>query len=394
MTVEVIDDPAQLAAHVSAWDGLATEALEPNAFYESWMLRPAAGAFAGKRELLFVLVYQAESERRGHIRRLCGFFPLERFRSYKGLPISVLRLWQHMHCYVCTPLLRAGEARQALDAFLDWSARDPRGAALLEFGRTAGDGAFRKLLVDCLNERQLAHDIPETFNRALLEKLENADAFLNASLSPGYRKEMRRLRKRLAEYGRLESRVLQSEQEFDAWLEQFLEMEARGWKGSSGTGTAIALSRTESKFLAEIWREALRRGRLQLVGLFLEGRPIAFSADILAGDGGYHFKISYDEGMARFSPGVQLELELIQHIHARPALRWLDSCATPDHPMINRLWRGRRTIQTALISTGRLHADLLISLLPALRGLKRLCRRAAGREFATTTPRFREGASP
>jgi CelD/BcsL family acetyltransferase involved in cellulose biosynthesis len=380
MIVQVIDDPADLAAHVTAWDELAAEALEPNAFYESWMLRPAAHAFARDRALIFVLVYQRDLSHRD-MRRLCAFLPIERCRSYKGLPVSVLMLWQHIHCYMCTPLLRAGHAREALDAFLGWAASDPRGAALVEFGHTAADGPFRRLLVDCLNERRAVHHVPEIYNRALLEKQESADAFLNTSLSPGYRKEIRRLRKRLAETGRLESRVLNSEHEFEVWLEQFLEMESRGWKGVSGTGTAIALSRKESIFLAEIWREALRRGRLQLIGLFLDGRPIAFSADILAGDGGFHFKISYDEGLARFSPGVLLELDLIQHIHTRPTLQWLDSCATPDHSMINRLWRGRRTIQTVVLSTGGLHADLLVSLLPALQGLKHLWRRAGGPEL-------------
>jgi CelD/BcsL family acetyltransferase involved in cellulose biosynthesis len=372
MTVEVLDSIDDLAGHVRAWDELAVEALEPNAFYESWMLQPAARAFARRGSLLFVLIYTQDSTSRGP--RLCGFFPVEKHRFYKGLPISALALWRHLHCFICTPLLHPRHAREALDAFLDWAARDPRGAPLIEFGHAAADGPFRKLLVDCLNQRQAVYQVPAIFNRALLETAKSAEVFLTATLSPGFRKEMRRLRRRLAETGHLEFRVLKSEDEFEGWLNQFLELEASGWKGSNGAGTAIALSRRQSGFLEEIWREAIRRNRLQLTGLFLEGRPIALGANILAGDGGFHFKISYDEAMARFSPGVLLELDLIQHIHDHPSIRWIDSCATPGHPMINRLWPGRRTMQTVVLSTGSLRADLFVSLLPALRWLKALGR--------------------
>jgi hypothetical protein len=300
---------------------------------------------------------------------------VEKRRFYRGLPLSALVLWRHLHCFICTPLLHSDYAREAIDAFLDWAASDPRGAPLIEFGNTAADGSFRKLVIDCLNERRAVYQVPTLFNRALLEPVDSADAFLNAALSSGFRKELRRLRKRLAERGRLETRVLGSEADFEFWLKHFLELEASGWKGSSGAGTAIALSRNESGFLEETWREAIRRDRLQMIGLFLEGRPIALCANILAGDGGYHFKICYDESLARFSPGVLLELELIHQVHGHRRIRWLDSCAVPDHPMINRLWPGRRTMQTMVLSTGGLRADMAVSLLPALRWAKGLGRR-------------------
>lgn len=372
-TVQVLDNAGDLADHVAAWDELAAAALEPNVFYESWMLRPAVRAFGAGQSLIFVLVYRAEPESRK--RRLCGFFPVEKRRFRRGWPIPLIALWRHPHCCICTPLLHAGHARQALDAFLDWVAEDPRGASLIEFGQTAADGAFRRLLVDCMNARETVHQVPATFNRALLETAESADAFLRTAVSSGLRKELRRLRRRLAERGQLEVRALQSEKEFDSWLGRFLKLEAKGWKGSNGAGTAIALCREESKFFEETWRAAVRRDRLQMIGLFLDGRPIALGANILAGDGGYHFKICYDESVARFSPGVLLEIEMIRHIHADPRIRWMDSCAVPDHPMINRLWPGRRTMQTMILSTGGFGADMAVSLLPALRWAKRVGRR-------------------
>jgi len=58
-------------------------------------------------------------------------------------------------------------------------------------------------------------------------------------------------------------------------------------------------------------------------------------------------------------------------------LDWVDSCAVPDHFMINRLYTSRRVIQTVVIATGRNPGGLIVSALPLLRWLNRLLRRPA-----------------
>ena len=41
MSVVVVDDLKSLEEHVAAWEDLAEQPLEPNPFYEAWMLMPA-----------------------------------------------------------------------------------------------------------------------------------------------------------------------------------------------------------------------------------------------------------------------------------------------------------------------------------------------------------------
>src|SRR5262245_6759329 len=106
LAVTVVRRAAELAAVVPAWEELARAALEPNPFYEPWMLLPALEAFAAGRELRIVLVWQGE--------RLAGLFPFERMAHYKGLPLPALRSWSHAHCLLCTPLVRAAAARSCL----------------------------------------------------------------------------------------------------------------------------------------------------------------------------------------------------------------------------------------------------------------------------------------
>ena len=69
--------------------------------------------------------------------------------------------------------------------------------------------------------------------------------------------------------------------------------------------------------------------------------------NLRAGDAVFCFKIAFDEEFAKFSPGIQLELDNVERFHEGSA--WMDSCATPDHPMINRLWPDRRRIRTVLL---------------------------------------------
>jgi len=66
-------------------------------------------------------------------------------------------------------------------------------------------------------------------------------------------------------------------------------------------------------------------------------------------DRAFFFKIGVDERFAKFSPGVQLTLDLTRHLCADPAIASADSTASPDHPMINPIWRGRFAIGDVLI---------------------------------------------
>jgi hypothetical protein len=41
---------------------------------------------------------------------------------------------------------------------------------------------------------------------------------------------------------------------------------------------------------------------------------------------------------------VLIEIANLHAVQDDPAIGWMDSCAAPDHPMIDSLWAERRTI--------------------------------------------------
>src|SRR5499426_200631 len=379
MSVVIVDDLTALEKHITAWEELAAAAIEPNVFYEPWMLMPALRAYGGDGRILFALVQAPDPARPLGPLLLCGFFPLEIKDHYEGiskrLPLKTLCLWRKPEMiYLCAPLLRAGYGPEALTAFFDWLGAGDHDCSLMEFGFVTGEGPFHHLLVDYLNQHLKFTYVTEAFTRALFRPAADAEDYVRSALGRFRRKELRRLEKRLAETGRLEYATLESGDDVDAWVEEFLEFEANTWKGKGGR--ALVCDETDRKYFVEIAREAFRRGKLMLLALRFNGRPIAYKLNFLSGVGSFAFKIAFDEEYARYSPGVLLELENIRLLHERPQIKWMDSCADPDRFMINHLWTDRRAIQTLVISTGKRQGDLIVAAIPLLKwGNRRIFRR-------------------
>lgn len=368
MHVTVLDQPAALAGHMAAWNELAACALEPNAFYEPWMMLPAIDSFARRGALRYVLVY-AQQEARPAL--LCGFFPLERSATYNGVPFAHVRLWQHKHCYLCTPLVRTTHVRECLAAFLGWL-DDEEGASAIHWGRIGADGPFARALGEALAAGGLRSAVVRRFERALLRPAVSGEAYLETTLSAKGAKELRRLERRLAELGQLEYVELEPGADAGRWIDDFLELEGRGWKGRSAS--ALGSTPAGRLFFTRAACAAARRGRLMMLGLRVAQRWIALKCNFLSGDGAFAFKIAYDEDYARYSPGTLLELENIRRVHARAGLRWMDSCASPEHFMANRLWAERRAITDLVSSTGRALGEVMVPSLPFLHWVARTVR--------------------
>ncbi len=374
MTVVFIKNFEMLEEYIQAWEDLAVEALEPNPFYEPWMLLPALGGLAKGSDVRVVLVL---TEDQGEP-VLCGVFPLERRDRYKGLPVAAFSLWRHIYCALCTPLIRRDCARECLDAFLDWLDSE-RGCSLMDFNLVSGEGPFHKLLNECLAARGRSSLVNECQSRAVLRPRESDDTYLREALRRDHRKDLRRKTRRLAELGTLEFDSLEFDGDVDTWIEEFLQLELSGWKGRNGG--AFACNETSRNYFATIARAAFERDKLTMLALRLDGKPVAMKCNLISVPGSFAFKIAFDESYSDYSPGVQLELENIQRFHAQDRVEWMDSCAVPEHPMIDRLWLDRLEIQSVLVPTG-MAGKSVIAALPAIRSLNRKFRGLAAPRLA------------
>jgi CelD/BcsL family acetyltransferase involved in cellulose biosynthesis len=368
MSLVVVGCLEDLMEHIPAWDDLAAATLEPNPFYESWMLIPGIRSFGAGKDIRFVLIFAQDPARPAGPRILCGFFPLERRRHYAEAPVRIVGLWKHKYCFLCVPLLRADYAEEAFETFFDWLAFDSWSGGIMEFKYISGEGKIDQLLADQINRRNRLSYTSERFTRALLRPSTDGDTYVRSVLSKKRRYELKRLSDRLSEKGGIEYAALGPDGNVAGWIEDFIRLEAAGWKGRDGG--AIGANEATRAFFVSVATEAFRRGRLMMLGMKLDGRPIAQKCNFIAGNGSFAFKIAYDENYAPFSPGLQLEVENIHRLHERPDLHWMDSCAVTDHFMKNRIWKDRRMIQTVLVGTGKFPGEIIVSLLPLRRWLQ------------------------
>jgi CelD/BcsL family acetyltransferase involved in cellulose biosynthesis len=367
--IEVATSTQALQHFIDLWDDLAQSAVEPNVFYEHWQLLPALSAFGEQEDFVFLFVMHVPAET-GAIPSAIGFFPMCRLTRLRGWPVRMLSMWTHDFGPLSTPLLRAGQEREAWQAMLAWAASPQSRAHLVEFPLLSGDGLVNQALIDVLYERQYASFVLESFTRAIIAPgTATADTYIERTISSGVRKELRRQRRRLDEGGVVVARALGPADDVSPWLDDFFSLEASGWKGEAET--VIASCDGLATYFRSICLQAHARGRLHMLGLFQAGKALAMKCNFLAGEGAFALKIAYDQAYARFSPGSQLELENIIDIRRFPEIRWMDSCAVPTHPMINRLWGERRVIKHLIIAPRGPGGEFFIGLLTCLRAGKR-----------------------
>jgi hypothetical protein len=373
LSVVVVEDADALAAMAPAWQALADAALEPNPFYEPWMLLPAIRAYGSGRDLRFVCVQGPDPSDPSAPPVLCGLFPLERRSRYAGLgmtlPLASLSLWRYPFSYVLTPLLRADLAAETLAAFFAWLAAGSHGCRLMEFYLIAGDGGFWQRLLDHCDRHERAYYVSWTFLRPLFQPGRDVESDARSGMQPGRWRELGRHERRLADAGPLEYAALGPGDDVDAWIEEFLRVEAISWKGRGGR--ALSDDEVGREYFRTVARAAFARGQLMMLALRLNGRAIAHKCNFLAGPGSFAIKIAFDEEHARHSPGLLLEIENIRQVHARPEIRWMDSCADVPHAMLDRLWPGRRTVQTVVVGAGGRLGDWVVAAMPLLRLVKR-----------------------
>jgi CelD/BcsL family acetyltransferase involved in cellulose biosynthesis len=368
MRVEVVHDADSLQQHVEAWESLAADAIESNVFYEPWMLLPAVRLFGADADLSFVFIYSVPTTEEAPV--LCGFFPLERKRIYKGVPIPHLRLWRHMYCHVATPLIRNHVASATLRSFFEWLERNHRGCLLMELPGVSGDGQFFQEMVSEFWGRDC---FVRSYTRALLRPRASAEAYVQAALSSKKRSEVRRLRRRLEERGQVASLVLDEKRDTEFASSSFLRLEASGWKGHRGV--AMACDGHGRAFFREIIRAGFERRKAIVRALTLDDRPLSMTCDLISQPGCVGFKTAFDENYAAFSPGICLALDHIQLIHARPDIEWFDSGTSAGNDWMSSVWLDKKTVSSILVPTGMTGGEFAVALFPLFRWLKRKLRR-------------------
>jgi hypothetical protein len=188
----------------------------------------------------------------------------------------------------------------------------------------------------------------ERWQRPMLipEPGDDAERYLRRAFGQGYKKRMQQHRQ-LEKTGAL---AYQRHRGADAVaaLDEFLALEAAGWKGRGGT--ALASLPQHSAYIREIVRNFAAIDAVRIDLLRLDHAPIAGGL-LLDFPGQSHFlKIAYDEGKARLSPGRALAIEMLRADFAAGLPFRLDSGAGDRVDPSAYPWGERQEMANAIVA--------------------------------------------
>jgi CelD/BcsL family acetyltransferase involved in cellulose biosynthesis len=357
------------AVGAGQWRALAERAVEPNGYYlPEWTLAVNASA----RGRTGVSALTALNDAPNAAARLIGLLPVIPIARAYNIPLPALASAEP-YGTLCTPLLDRAAPHEAAKRLLD--AARKTGARALILRDVALDGAVMQAFEEVLQQHNLHPRVLQSRLRACLDATREADELLREALGAKKLKELRRQRHRLAEHGVVRFEIARTREQVAAALEIFLRLEASGWKGQRGT--ALAQDAGDAGFIRRGAPALAASGQCEIVTLYAGDTPVAAAIVLRHRDRAFYFKLGIDERFAKFSPGVQLTLDLTRHLCADPAIASADSTAGADHPMINPIWRGRFAIGDVLIPLQR--GDPVVALIHAAMTLRRMIRELARR---------------
>lgn len=131
-------------------------------------------------------------------------------------------------------------------------------------------------------------------------------------LSSRRRYDLRRARSRAEERGPVTVRIFcPKEDEIAAGMDEFVRIEATGWKGR--LGSSLKQQPAMRRFFEQYALYASQSGVFRFAFLDVAGTPIATQLAAIYADRFWVFKIGYDEAWSRCSPGWQLLGETIKY---------------------------------------------------------------------------------
>lgn len=356
--------PAEFDARfVSAWADLERRAVESNAYMSRHFVLPALQHLDRQSEVVALLVERIASGSRELV-GLGLFTPINRVQRF---PMPFLRTYRSRHSYLGGPLLDRDAAAPAAQALLEFLRSSRSCWHGMEVSHLPGDGATRKALHAAALTIRASWRERCRFERAMLVPNAVGEQHLNSVLTPGRLKDLRRRRRRLDELGSVRWRALAGEDVNQACIDRFLHLEHRGWKGANGS--SLMSRPQDEQFFRKMIENFSSTGSALFTELTLNDQVIASTSNLIAGNGGFAFKLGWNPEYERMSPGLLNEIELVRHAPLVFAgLDHVDSGAV-EGSFLEELWSDRRSVVDDLYAVTPLAAAVLTGI-AGLRGIR------------------------
>jgi CelD/BcsL family acetyltransferase involved in cellulose biosynthesis len=333
-----------VAVAAEQWRLLAERAIEPNGYYlPDWELAVNESAHGRTGAYALTVTSNANSADHGAPRLIAVLPVVSAWHAY-NIPLPAL-VSADAYGTLGTPPIDRDLAAEAIDGLIAQAQRAGARALIVRNMSLSGPAMHR--FAEVLETRGVAPRILQSYARASLDATRDGDEVLRDALGNKKMKELRRLRHRLAEHGKVTFNAARSPQDIGVALEVFLTLEASGWKARRGT--AMIQNDGDAAFIRRATTALAAIGQCEIVTLRAGDTPVAAAIVLRHQDRAFYFKLGIDEAFSKYSPGVQLTLDLTLHLCADPGISSADSTAAANHPMIDRIWRNRFAVGDVLI---------------------------------------------
>lgn len=246
------------------------------------------------------------------------------------------------YAFVSSPVVDPDHAAVVMPAFFDAIENDPALPNVIQLKLLDADGDIFRAMTNALGAR----------NGQMLTLSERARPFL-ASESERKRagstgKKLRQDWNRLSALGAVDIANDRSADHVREAFEVFLVLEAKSWKGASGT--ALLSEEDDAAFARRLIGDLGHHGAASVALLRLDGKPIAAQVLLYAGSMAYTWKTAFDAEFAKFSPGALL-IDKITDMLFAGGIAQFESCS-PEGSFMAQLWAGRRMTVDMLADVG------------------------------------------
>jgi hypothetical protein len=137
------------------------------------------------------------------------------------------------------------------------------------------------------------------------------------SLSKNFRSNLSRARNKLAKFRTVAIETTNSTPDLKRAFDEFMRIEAAGWKGQEGTESAIRFDQSLVDFYNCLICESSVNVQCEISTLRIDSIPIAAQFGIIVDETVYQLKIGYDEKYSNLSPGNILIKKLLSEYRQR-----------------------------------------------------------------------------
>lgn len=328
---------AQLSTLHSEWQNLSSRADAANVFMHPIVVKRAADCYPARR--CFALLAWQEV---GTTRRLAGIWAFAIGHAmHVLLPVPTLVAPAMPHGYLATPVIDRECLEAVLDAMVSHIASDDSLPKIVTLDAMGADTATMQALTRVLAARQCPSAVLSRAQRPTLASTLDASDYLSKAFSKGSRKKLRQHRRRLAEKGALQFDTVTEAAAVSGAFEDFLTLEAAGWKGRRGT--ALLSRADDAAFARAMIVDLAERGEAAIYRLTLDAQPISVQVVLRAGRAAFTWKTAYDETMHDTSPGMLLFEDYTAALLADRSIASVDSCAFDDSGYMSA-WMERATV--------------------------------------------------